>query len=102
MAAKDNEPPVVKIYDMENLALLKKVRRVEAPPFLQTRIQAKIRASAAERLPASWQWAGGLAFALLLFLNGIALRREKTAAQPPSGLMAESLEIQTSNQLYDE
>lgn len=87
---------------MKNLELLKKVRRVEAPLFLLTRIQAKIGAAAAERLPVSWQWAGALAFGLLLVLNSIALKTGKTPPLTATGQLAESLRLQPSNQLYDE
>lgn len=54
---------------MKDLELLKKVQKVEAPPFLLTRVRAKIRAEERERLPAAWLWSGALAFGLLLWLN---------------------------------
>ena len=87
---------------MKDLDLLKKVRRVEAPPFLLTRIQAKIGAAETGRLPVSWRWAGGLTFGLLLFFNVFSLKFEKTTLPSPAGQIAESLHLQTSNQLYDE
>lgn len=64
---------------LEKIELLRKVRRVEAPPFLLTRIRAKIDAARAEKLPATWAWAGSLAFGLLLFLNVVLATRTETA-----------------------
>lgn len=87
---------------MENLDLLKKVQRVEAPEFLLTRIHAKIRATESKRLPASWQWAGATALGLLLFLNGFALNRTPATKIAPAEQLVLGLQMQTSNQLYDE
>lgn len=82
---------------------LKKVRKVEAPPFLWTCIQAKIRTNAAEKVPASWNWAGALALFILLGLN-ISLF---VGAGKPSGIdriqsLAEGMQLQPKNQLYNE
>jgi hypothetical protein len=87
---------------MENLELFKKVQRAEAPPFLLTRIQAKIRSAETERLPASWRWVGALTCGLLLFFNIYVLKTEKTLSLAPAEQIAQSIDIQMSNQLYDE
>jgi hypothetical protein len=87
---------------MKNLDLFKKVQRVEAPPFLLTRIHAKIRAAEAERLPVSWRWAGALVLGLLLFFNAQALKTGQGQSSAPVGQVAESFGMLTSNQLYDE
>jgi hypothetical protein len=87
---------------MENLELLKKVRSVDAPPFLLTRIEAKILAAQAERIPVSWRWSGALAFGLLLLLNVFSLASEKASTSTQAEQMAQSFQLQTINQLYNE
>jgi len=90
---------------MEKLDLLKKVRKVDAPPFLLTRIQARIRRNEAERLPASWQWAGGLAFGLLLLLNALAVGRQpagQAGAGDPATSLVQNFQLDQTNQLYVE
>lgn len=87
---------------MEKLELLKKVRRMDAPEFMLTRIQAKIRADKADRLPVSWQWAGAMACGLLLVFHIFLLETERTPPISAAEQVAESLQIQSSNQLYDE
>ena len=87
---------------MKKLELLKKIRPVEAPPFLFTRIQAKIRSTEAERLPASWRWAGRLAFVLLLVLNVFAFKTGKTPLSVPAEQLNQSMQLANLNQLYDE
>ncbi len=87
-----------------NLDQLKKVKKVEAPPFLLTRINAKIMANQAENLPTSWKWAGALAFGLMICLNIFGL---KTGNQPPGNqigivTLADGLQMSDSNQLYYE
>ncbi|MFN0036499.1 MAG: hypothetical protein ACKVUS_15650 [Saprospiraceae bacterium] len=83
---------------MEELELLKKVGKVDAPPFLLTRIQAKIRSGEAERLPLAWGWAGGLAFGLLLLLNVLAVGRPQETA--PAKSLAQQLQMTQTEQLY--
>jgi hypothetical protein len=87
---------------MNQIALLKKVRQVEAPPFMLTRIEAKLRAIEAERLPVSWQWAGALTFMLLVLFNVSAMRTERTASPDATSQLVESLQLHPSNQLYHE
>lgn len=86
----------------EELDLLKKVAKTDAPPFLMTRIAAKIRAGESERLPVSWQWAGSLAFTALLLFNVFFLKNNTRKPENASETLAVSLNLQTSNQFYDE
>lgn len=86
----------------DELDLLKKVAKMDAPPFLMTRITAKIRAGEAQKLSVSWQLAGSLAFAALVFFNVFFIKNEKRGAAQSAEPLAVSLKIQTSNQFYDE
>lgn len=88
----------------QNIEQLKKVRKVDAPPFLLTRIHAKIRASKVEQLPLSWRWAGGLAFGLMLCLNLLAVKMNHQATGQPDGIeaLADGLQMTNANQLYHE
>lgn len=79
---------------------LKKVQKVEAPLFLWTRIQARIRQSDMERLPRSWQWVGALAFGILLLFNWRVIANSGSPA--PVATLAAGIQLQPSNQLYDE
>lgn len=88
--------------EMEHLDVLKKVRRVEAPPFLLTRIKAKIRANEAESLPVSWVWSGAMACGLLVLANVVVLKAQGSEAMPLAEKIDETLQIQLSNQLYNE
>lgn len=78
--------------------LLKKVDRVEAPPFLLTRIEAGIRAKEVERMPLTWTWAGSLVLALLLLLNGLALRQSTATIQTEN--LIQQFQMNQTNQLY--
>lgn len=86
------------------LERLKKVKKLEAPPFLLTRINAKIRAKQAEQLPQSWKWAGALAFVLMLFLNLFAVKTNRPSTGSPDGIeaLADGLQMSNANQLYHE
>lgn len=82
---------------------LKQVKKVDAPPFLWTRIQAKIRANAAEKAPLSWNWAGALALSALLALNiSLFAGTGKSSGIDRTQFLAEGLKLQAKNQLYDE
>ena len=85
-----------------NLDLLNNVKRMEAPPFLLTRVMAKIHSEVQRPVPASWKWAGGLAFVVLLALNtGVAQWQSQTVVTPVQSLV-DNMALQPSNQLYDE
>ena len=87
-----------------NIEQLKKVRKVDSPPFLLTRIHAKIRANQVEQLPISWRWAGGLAFGLMLCLNLLVVKTNHQTAGQTDGIeaLADGLQLSNANQLYHE
>jgi len=82
--------------------LLRRVKKIDAPPFLLTRIQAKLRAAEAERVPVSWRWAVSLVFFLLLVSNFYFLKMEKTDHAAPAETLVVKLQLQCYNQLYNE
>ena len=53
----------------ESLALLDQIERVDAPPFLLTRIQQQISAVRAGEVSPVMVWSAGLATILVLVLN---------------------------------
>lgn len=75
---------------------------MEAPPFLWTRIQAQLNKAATERLSPTWQWAGALAFSLLLLLNGMVMGTSAQNAPPSVATLAVEAQLQPTHQLYDE
>lgn len=88
--------------ETDKLEHLKKVQKVEAPPFLWTRIQAQLNKAATERLSPTWQWAGALAFSLLLLLNWKALSTAARNTPPSVATLAAEVQLQPTHQLYDE
>ena len=85
-----------------DIELLKKVGKVDAPPFLYTRIVAKIEATSAEQLPLSWKWIGGLAFSTLFISNIYFTKWGINTSTTPQELLVSALHIHPSSQLYDE
>jgi hypothetical protein len=82
---------------------LKKVIKVDAPPFLWTRIQAKIRANAAEKAPTSWNLAGAFALSVLLVLNiSLFVGAGKISNIDTTQSLAEGMNLESKNQLYNE
>lgn len=85
------------------MELLKKVKKVDAPYFMLTRIQAKIRANVAERTPVSWKLVGTMAFCTLLMLNVfLFIGTEESHLSNGAKSLAAGMKLQSDNQLYDE
>jgi hypothetical protein len=87
---------------MNHLDLLKMVEKVDAPPYLLTRIQAKIHAMQTERVPTAWKWAGTMTFCCLLGLNGYCLLTTQKSYNIPTQSLMYSLGLYQNYQLYDE
>ncbi|MEY3238636.1 MAG: hypothetical protein RIR11_74 [Bacteroidota bacterium] len=87
----------------DDIELLKKVGKLDAPPFLYTRIVAKIEhATTTEQLPLYWKWIGGLVFSILFFSNiYFTILGVKTSTSAQESLVS-TLNIHQSNQFYDE
>ena len=81
--------------------LLGKVSKVDAPPFLFTRIKAKIENKFANKITPKWLWASSLGLILLIMIN-LSLIKNYTADQSQKENLAEKLNILPNNTLYYE
>lgn len=82
----------------DKLNEFKKIRKVEVPPFLHTRIRAQIDALA--EAPAHWAWSFAAASALLLLLNvGVLLTTADRQEQDGASLV-QTMQLTTQNDLY--
>ena len=87
--------------DTDALELLTHVRAVDPPPFLFTRIEARLDEQRAAIAPRTWITAAIALAALLLVLNVLAVR--SAAHQQGDGTtqrMLSDFGVNTSNQLY--
>ncbi len=82
--------------------LLKRIGRVEPPPFLFTRIETRIAAREATIVPRPWLAIAGVIAAVMLVANLIALRNGLDLSHEVEGLgsIAEQFGMSTSNQIY--
>lgn len=83
--------------------VLKKIREVDAPPFLLTRIRERIHPPADGPVSVQWKWGFALAGLAVLVLN-IAIVLKTTGGQTNSQLdnLISSLHLSSQNSLYDE
>jgi hypothetical protein len=87
----------------ELMDLMHGMERVEPPPFLLTRIEARIAERRRAVVPRTWSLAAGALAVVLLLLNGFAIGRGVENA--PSDHVAvqdlgSTFGLSTSNQLY--
>lgn len=84
--------------------ILKKVQRVETPPFLYTRILQQLHQLKEAPAPVKWRYAFAAAALLLLVLNiGILLSAKPQGRQHGNiENIVNSMHLSTSNELYHE
>lgn len=82
----------------DSLNILEKVTEVETPPFLFTRIQAKIQAQLAEKLSRRQMILYSAGLIVFVVINIAALKMGKQSA--PSGNLVSEMGLSTSHQLY--
>ena len=82
-----------------NLDNLKKIEKVDTPPFLFTRIQQKIEQSKKERMPKHIALAVGLTVALLLAINAMVLVNYNSKTNDTENF-AKSMHLTSNNSLY--
>jgi hypothetical protein len=89
---------------MENneLNILKKISKVEAPPFLLISIEAKIETLKPKRLNVGWSIGGSLAFSLIVVLNVMVIKNKVNNNGSQIEVMAEVFYTSSDNVLYNE
>ncbi|MBP6313202.1 MAG: hypothetical protein WAR83_01620 [Flavobacteriales bacterium] len=85
--------------------LLQRIEKLDPPPFLRTRIDARIETSTAETPTRSWVLAGITTMALVLLINTVTLfgnRTTSNSSNDPLSELSRGMGMATSNQLYHE
>lgn len=86
----------------EPLDILKEVRAVEAPPFLLTRIYARIEAQVPVKFRPAVGWSILAGFCVVLFLNLSVLKEHGTAGAASKSELQSFGFLSNSNDLYHE
>ncbi len=92
------------------LDALKKIRQVDAPPFLLTRIKQQIQNIGNVEAPVKWKWAFAATSVIILVLNvSILLKNADNNVQTTAVGKNQSIEnvvssmhLSTTNNLYNE
>jgi len=90
--------------NIENkLDALKKVKQVEAPPFLLTRIKQQIQNQQNTAAPVKWRWAFAVSTIIILALNLSILFTQKSSDKI-SGIepVVNSMHLSNTNALFNE
>ena len=85
----------------QNLDSLKRIKPVDAPPFLFTRIQARIESL--DYVPVQWKW-GFAAAALIVLAMNLGVVLQSTGSDQRAGVqdVVSAMHLTTSNSLYNE
>lgn len=78
---------------------LQKIKHVDVPPFLFTRIQQKIERNKRERMPESQTLILALSFALILIFNVLVITKY-TSQTNDAAVFAESIHLTSDNFIY--
>jgi hypothetical protein len=87
------------------LDLLKKIKHVDAPPFLLTRVKQQIHNLNNIEAPIKWKWAFALTSAIIIMLNiSIFLTPNVIAEKKSTGVenVVKGMNLSTKNDLYNE
>lgn len=79
--------------------ILEKVQKVDAPPFLYTRILNRIQNKVQETVPVKWAVVAAAGLLVLITINISVIRSSK---QKNTTDLSEAFSLQTSNSLYNE
>ena len=83
--------------------LLQHIDKVDPPPFLRTRVEARIEATIAETPTRSWVLAGVTTMALVLLVNTVTLFGNRTTRNSdPVAELSRGMGMSTLHQLYYE
>lgn len=83
----------------DKLENLKKIKKVEVPPFLFTRIQSRIESL--QYAPTSWRWSFAACMLLVFGLNA-TVAIQSAREENGFGEVVSAMHLSTSNNLYDE
>lgn len=85
------------------LDALKRIKQVEAPPFLLTRIKQQIQNLGNVPAPVKWKWAFAGSAIIILVLN-VSILIKEDSSQESSGIetVASSMNLTNTNALYNE
>ncbi|MCF8464226.1 MAG: hypothetical protein K9G41_05270 [Flavobacteriales bacterium] len=89
----------------KQIELLTTVDRVDVPPLLKTRIDARIRQVAEDSLSNGWVWSFAATVALLIVVNSMVFLRvtgESTSSESEVYTITQGMGINVSNQLYND
>ncbi len=75
------------------------IQRVDAPPFLLTRIKEKAMANSDIKVGRGWVLAGGMSLAMVLIMNVVIINRDSAKQQKTQNLV-ESMNLAADNTLY--
>jgi hypothetical protein len=87
------------------LDLLKSIKKVDAPPFLLTRVKQQIQNLNNVEAPIKWKWAFALTSVIIMMLNvTIFLKSNVTEEKKTTGVenVINGMNLSTENDLYNE
>lgn len=85
---------------MENeLGILNKIQKVDAPPFLYTRILNRVQNKMKETVPVKWAVAAAACLLILITINISVIQSSKESNNTN---LSEVFSLQTTNSLYNE
>ena len=80
---------------------LENIKRVEAPDYLWQMIEEKITQETEKQVPIKWYWLAAASLVLLITLN-ISVLNANSSSVNTMDTYIESIEMKTTNQLYNE
>jgi hypothetical protein len=87
------------------LDLLKNIKKVDAPPFLLTRVKQQIHNLSNVEAPVKWKWAFALTSVIIMMLNvAIFLKSNASSEKKTTGVenVINGMNLSTKNDLYNE
>jgi hypothetical protein len=85
--------------DTDFSSLLSTIQKVDAPPFLLTRIKEKLKSNPDVKVGVGWVLAGGMSLVMVLIINVVVISKNSTKHQQIPNLV-ESMNLAPDNTLY--
>ena len=86
----------------ERLDKLKKIKPVEAPPFLYTRVKQSISSFDRRPAPIKWRLAFSLTTIMVIAINIIVLVHSQHTKSNDAEKVVSTMQLSSSNELYHE